>query len=199
MYILDLYLNPVPIGVPGEIHIGGAGLARGYLNRPELTTQKFIRNPFSDDPARALQNRRSCALSFGDGNIEFIGRIDTQVKIRGFRIELGEIEAVLMQHRAVGEAVVIATDTARGDKRLVAYVVKHEDASPSELHGFLKDKLPEYMLPSAIVVSIGFRLTPNGKLDRQALPAPEYRSEEAFVAPRKHPPKRHLPRSGLKY
>ena len=152
VYILDLYLNPVPIGVPGEIHIGGAGLARGYLNRPELTTQKFIRNPFSDDPEARLYKTGDLARYLGDGNIEFLGRIDTQVKIRGFRIELGEIEAVLMQHRAVGEAVVIATDTARGDKRLVAYVVNHEDASPSELHSFLKDKLPEYMLPSAIVV-----------------------------------------------
>ena len=183
VYILDLYLNPVPIGVPGEIHIGGAGLARGYLNRPELTTQKFIRNPFSDDPEARLYKTGDLARYLGDGNIEFIGRIDTQVKIRGFRIELGEIEAVLMQHRAVGEAVVIATDTARGDKRLVAYVVKHEDASPSELHGFLKDKLPEYMLPSAIVVLDRLPISPNGKLDRQALPAPEYRSEEAFVAP----------------
>ena len=104
-------------------------------------------------PRAAAQTKTGdLARYLGDGNIEFLGRIDTQVKIRGFRIELGEIEAVLMQHRAVGEAVVIATDTARGDKRLVAYVVNHEDASPSELHSFLKDKLPEYMLPSAIVV-----------------------------------------------
>ena len=184
VYILDRHLAPVPIGVPGELHIGGDRVARGYLNHPELTAEKFIPNPFSEDPGSRLYKTGDLARYLADGNIEFLGRIDTQVKIRGFRIELGEIEAVLMQHRAVGEAVVIAREDARGDKTLVAYVVNHEDVPPSELRSFLKGKLPEYMLPSAIVVLDRLPLSPNGKLDRKALPAPEYRSEEAFVAPR---------------
>ncbi|MGB8690508.1 MAG: amino acid adenylation domain-containing protein [Microcoleus sp.] len=188
LYILDSDLQPVPIGVPGELHIGGIGLARGYLNRPDLTDEKFIPNPFSNEPGSRLYKTGDLARYLPDGNIEYLGRIDNQVKIRGFRIELGEIEAVLSQHPDVRETVVIARKNVTGDKQLVAYVVCHQQPSPaiSDLRRFLKEKLPEYMVPGAFVVLEALPLTPNGKVDRRALPAPEKRSEleESFVAPR---------------
>ena len=189
VYILDRYLQPVPIGVPGELHIGGAGLARGYLNRLELTAEKFIPNPFSDQPGTRLYKTGDLAHYLPNGNIQLLGRIDNQVKIRGFRIELGEIEANLSQHPDVRQTVVIAREDVPGDQRLVAYIVPHQESAPtiSDLRSFLRDKLPEYMIPSAIVMLDSLPLTPNGKLDREALPAPERvaaEQQDAFVAPR---------------
>jgi amino acid adenylation domain-containing protein len=175
IYILDPDLQPVPIGIPGELHIGGAGLAWGYLNRPELTQEKFIPNPFSDQPGARLYKTGDLARYLSDGNIEFLGRLDHQVKIRGFRIELGEIEAVLAQHSQVRESVVIAREDQPDDKRLVAYFVPRQEQVPtnSEFRRFLKEKLPDYMVPSAFVLLAQLPLTPNGKIDRRALPAPE--------------------------
>ena len=185
IYILDNYLQPVPIGVPGELHIGGAGLARGYLNRSELTEQKFIPNPFSDEPGSRLYKTGDKARYLPDGNIEFISRIDNQVKIRGFRIEIGEIEATLAQHPEAREAVVIVREDTPSDKRLVAYIVTKEEVTSADLRGFLKTKLPDYMVPSAFVFLEAIPLTPNGKCDRRALPAPdtEHR-EKGAIAPR---------------
>jgi amino acid adenylation domain-containing protein len=188
-YVLDQCLQPVPIGVPGELHIGGAGLARGYFNRPELTEEKFIPSPFSDEPGTRLYKTGDLACYQSDGNIKFLGRLDNQVKIRGFRIELGEIEAALAQHPVVRETVVLAQQDAPSDKRLIAYVVTYEGQEPtvSELRRFLKEKLPEYMVPSTFVMLETLPLTPNGKLDRRALPAPDTSRrglEEGFVSPR---------------
>ncbi|MFN6563916.1 MAG: amino acid adenylation domain-containing protein [Nostoc sp. ChiSLP01] len=184
IYILDQYLQPVPVGVPGELYIGGAGLARGYLNRPELTQQKFIPNPFNNSK---LYKTGDLVRYLLNGNIEYLGRIDNQVKIRGFRIELGEIEAVLSQHPQVQSVVVTAREDRPGEKCLVAYIVPQQ-ATPSisELRQFLKTKLPEYMIPAAIVILESLPLTPNGKIDRRALPAPELHRQDSdkFVVPR---------------
>jgi amino acid adenylation domain-containing protein len=189
VYILDPYLNPVPIGVTGDLHIGGDGLARGYFNRPELTAEKFIGNPFSNDGAARLYKTGDRARYLPDGNIEFIGRMDNQVKIRGFRIELGEIEAVLNQHPKVRDAVVIVREDCPGDKRLVAYLVgdENQELQADELKRFLKTRLPDYMVPSAWVKLASLPHTPNGKINRAALPAPEAGQLEAiegFTAPR---------------
>ncbi|MEB3827148.1 amino acid adenylation domain-containing protein [Phormidium sp. CCY1219] len=184
IYILDRHLQPVPIGVPGELHVGGAGLARGYLNRPELTEQKFIPNPFSNEPGSRLYKTGDLARYLPDGNIEFIGRIDNQVKIRGFRIELGEIEATLAQHPEVREAVVILREDTPGDKRPIAYTVANAQVTSSQLRGFLKTKLPDYMVPSAFVFLEAIPLTPNGKCDRRALPKPDAEREIGAIAPR---------------
>jgi amino acid adenylation domain-containing protein len=189
LYILNSHMQPVPIGVYGEIHIGGAGLSRGYLNRPHLTAASFIPNPYSDKPGARLYKSGDLARYLPDGNIEFLGRIDHQVKIRGFRIELGEVESVLGRHPAVEEAVVIAREDVPGDKRLVAYVVSsHEPTLTfSELRSFLKEKLPDYMIPSTFAFLDLLPLTPSGKVDRRALPAPDVvrpELQEAFVAPR---------------
>ncbi|MEG5160088.1 amino acid adenylation domain-containing protein [Microcoleus sp. AT3-A2] len=189
IYLLDRTLNPVPLGVPGELYIGGEGLARGYLNRPELTTEKFIPTPFSNSPDARLYKTGDRARYLPDGNIEYLGRIDSQVKIRGYRIELGEIEETLRQHSAVRDAVAIARDDGSGNKRLVAYVVLNQDKLPSisNLRGYLQEKLPEYMVPAVFVTLESLPLTPNGKIDRKALPAPERdrpELEEAFAAPR---------------
>ena len=188
IYILDEYLQPVPIGVPGELHIGGAGIARGYLNRPELTKEKFILNPFSDELDSRLYKTGDLARYFPDGTIEYLGRIDNQVKIRGFRIELGEIEARLSQYEDVQTCCVIAREDTTGDKRLVAYVVPHLGQTPtvSQLRSFLSGQLPTYMMPHAFVMLESLPLLPNGKVDRRALPAPDYcgELEVGFVAPR---------------
>ena len=189
IYILDNYGNPVPVGVPGELHIGGVSLARGYLNRPELTAEKFVPNPFSEEPGARLYKTGDLARYLPDGNIEFLGRVDHQVKIRGFRIELGEIEAALDQHPAVREAIVLAPEDAPGEKRLVAYVVADRDPVPTttDLRSFLKEKLPEHMVPALFVLLDALPLMPNGKVDRRALPAPDRTRPEldkAFVAPR---------------
>jgi amino acid adenylation domain-containing protein/non-ribosomal peptide synthase protein (TIGR01720 family) len=190
-YILDRNLQPLPIGVPGELHVGGDGLAREYLNRPELTKEKFIPNPFSFDPQSRPKSRLyktgDLARYLPDGNIEYIGRIDNQVKIRGFRIELGEVETALLQHPSVLQPVVVAREDEPGKKRLVAYLVCDSDRLPvaNDLRQFLKVKLPEYMVPSAFVFLDALPLTPNGKIDRRALPAPEFRPdlEPGFIPP----------------
>ena len=187
-YVLDPHLQPLPIGVAGELHIGGAGLARGYLNRPELTAEKFIHHPFSDEPGARLYKTGDLARYLPDGNIEFLGRLDNQVKIRGFRIELGEIEAALQEHPAVSAAVVVMREDRPDDKRLVTYVVPKQAPAPTpgELRGFLGRRLPEFMLPSRFEFLPSLPLTPSGKVDRGALPAPgESRPEAsaAFVAP----------------
>jgi acyl-CoA synthetase (AMP-forming)/AMP-acid ligase II/acyl carrier protein len=194
IYILDSNLQPVPVGILGEIHISGAGLARGYLNRPELTEEKFIPNPFSNYSDSRLYKTGDLARYLPDGNIEYLGRIDNQVKIRGFRIELGEIETVLSQYSAVKTAIVMAREDETEQKRLVAYVVSQAEGISAqqeqsllpvtELRQFLKAKLPEYMVPSAFVILESLPLTSNGKVDRRALPAPDFQSEEQYVAPR---------------
>ncbi|MDM8560647.1 non-ribosomal peptide synthase/polyketide synthase [Candidatus Parabeggiatoa sp. HSG14] len=186
VYILDKYFQPVPIGIPGELHIGGDGLARGYLNRPELTAEKFILNPYV--PNSRLYKTGDLVRYQVDGNIEFLGRFDNQVKIRGFRIELGEIETVLAQHPVVLETIVIVREYQTNDKRLVAYIVPEQNtaqSTPSELLRFLKEKLPDYMVPSALVMLDALPLNPNGKVERNALPAPENSvDEESYIAPR---------------
>jgi len=199
IYLLDKNLQPVPIGVVGELHIAGAGLAKGYLNRPELTQEKFIPNPFEKDevipptPLNKGGNEPSKLYKTGDlarylpdGNIEYVGRIDNQVKIRGFRIELGEIEAVLSQNQAVQSSCVIVREDNLGDKRLVAYVVLQPEINLTinEIRQFLRAKLPDYMVPTAFVLLDTFPLTPNGKIDRRALPVPDLQSQGEYIAPR---------------
>ena len=189
LYILDKHLQLAPVGVTGELHIGGDGLARGYLNRPELTAEKFIKHPFSDDPHARLYKTGDLARYLPNGVVEFLGRIDHQVKIRGFRIELGEIESVLGQHPSINEVVVTVREDQPGDKRLVVYLtyLQHEPPNVSALRLFLKQKLPEYMVPSAFVLLDKFPLTPNGKIDRKALPAPDQTRpeyEQSYVPPR---------------
>ena len=185
MYILDEHLNPVPIGVTGELYIGGDGVARGYLNRPELTAERFVSD--SRFPT-TIYHTGDLARFLPDGNIECLGRMDFQVKVRGFRIELGEIEAVLNQHTAVQQAVVIATGTTANDKRLVAYTIAEPEAevTSSDLRNYLQTRLPQYMVPAHFVALETFPLTPNGKVDRLALPDPDQSnisSEANYVAP----------------
>ncbi|MGB7950461.1 MAG: amino acid adenylation domain-containing protein, partial [Candidatus Binatia bacterium] len=174
-YILDARLERVPVGIPGELYIGGDGLARGYLNRPELTAQKFIRNPFSSNPSSRLYKTGDLARYLPNGNVEFVGRMDNQVKVRGFRIELGEIENILGRHPGVKKAVVLAREDNPGDKRLVGYIVPQRqlDLSTDGLRSYLKDRLPDYMVPSAFVFLDDLPLTPNGKIDRKTLPIPD--------------------------
>jgi amino acid adenylation domain-containing protein len=175
VYILDTYLKPTPIGVPGELYICGMGVARGYLNQPQLTAEKFIPNPFSNESGTRLYKTGDLACYLPNGEIKILRRIDAQVKIRGFRIELGEIEAQLNQHPDVSEAVVKVWEDEQGDKRLVVYVSSQSkpQLTGTQLRSFLKEQLPEYMIPSAFVILEGLPITPNGKIDRRALPKPE--------------------------
>ena len=189
VYLLDRHLRLAPIGVPAELYIGGVGVARGYLNRPELTAEKFLPHPFSTEPGARLYRTGDLARYRSDGTLEFLGRLDYQVKIHGFRVELGEIEAVLRQYPGVQDTVVVAREDLPGGQRLVAYVVTELEQSPilQELRGFLVQKLPAYMIPSAFVLLESFPLTPNGKVNRQALPAPDSQHsdyEDTYIAPR---------------
>jgi amino acid adenylation domain-containing protein/non-ribosomal peptide synthase protein (TIGR01720 family) len=183
-YVLDRYLQPVPIGVSGELYIGGKGVARGYLNQPQLTSEKFIPNPFALKVNSRLYKTGDLVCYRSDGNIKIIGRVDHQVKIRGFRIELGEIEAVLSQHPAVQASVVIAEE-----QRIIAYWVTKQQPAPaiSELRHFIGQNLPQYMIPATFIQLAALPLTPNGKVDRKALPAPDHvrpELDKQFIAPR---------------
>jgi len=192
-YVLDNSLQPLPVGVPGELLIGGVGLARGYLNRPELTVEKFIPDPFIADPEARLYRTGDLVRYLPDGKIDYLGRFDHQVKIRGFRIELGEIETTLNELPDVRQAVVIVREDVPGDQRLVAYIIYENqqiaEALPttSELRGYLRERLPDYMIPSNFVSLEHYPQTPNGKIDRRALPVPDQTRpelESVFVAPR---------------
>ncbi|MCG3161078.1 MAG: Linear gramicidin synthase subunit D [Acidobacteria bacterium] len=193
IYLLDQHQELAPIGALGEIYVGGVGLARGYLNRPDLTAERFIPNPFSEEPGERLYKTGDLARYLPDGNVEFLGRCDHQVKVRGFRIELGEIEAALGHHPAIREAVVEARDDASGNKRLVAYLALNDVTGQEAamdvgaLRGFLRESLPEHMVPSSYVFLAALPLTPNGKVDRRALPEPDQTRPELanqYVAPR---------------
>jgi len=188
LYVLDPRLEPVPPGVAGELFIGGAGVVRGYRGRPELTAERFLPDPFASRPGARMYRTGDLARHQPDGSVEFLGRIDHQVKIRGYRIELGEIESVLRKHSSVRDAVVILREDTPGDKRLVAYVVPEvgQSPSPAELRAYAKERLPEFMVPSTAVVLAAFPQTPNRKIDRKALPAPDHAAaprESAYVSP----------------
>jgi amino acid adenylation domain-containing protein len=189
VYVLNPRLQPSPIGVPGELYVGGDGLGRGYLRRPELTAERFIPHPFSATPGARLYRTGDLVRYLPDGNLEFVGRVDHQIKIRGLRIELGEIESILGQHPGLREAVVLAREDRPGDRRLVAYIVPEAEVAPSseELRAFLGAYLPDYMVPAIYITLSALPLTTNDKVDRQALPAPDPRlldRSQAFVAPR---------------
>jgi len=189
VYILDAIQQLVPMGIPGELYIGGDGLARGYLNRPDLTAERFVPNPFSQDPHSRLYRTGDLCRWRADGNIEYLGRIDHQVKLRGFRIELGEIESNLASHPAIAQSVVILREDRPGDKRLVAYYTASGEILPSIalLREHLQTSLPEYMIPSAFVHLDALPLTPSGKIDRRGLPAPDLKdidAQDQYTPPR---------------
>ena len=189
IYLLDGEFQPVPIGVAGELYIGGEALARGYIKRPEMTAERFVPDPFSQEAGARLYKTGDQARYLADGNIEFLGRNDQQVKIRGHRVELGEVETVLSRCPGVRNAVVVMRDTEGGDKRLVAYLTVNPEQAPAvgDIKRYLKERLPEYMTPTSYVMMEEFPLTPSGKVDRRALPAPDPASagtDERFVGPR---------------
>jgi amino acid adenylation domain-containing protein len=189
-YVLDRMLQPVPVGVAGELYIGGAGVARGYLDRPALTAERFLPDPFAGTAGARMYRTSDLARFRGDGVIEYLGRVDRQVKIRGYRIELGEIEAALQEHPSVRLAAADVRGGSNGERRLVGYLVPRDVERPSEstLRGWLKDRLPDYMLPSAFVALESLPLSPNGKLDRKSLPDPDdarlLAPDSAHVPPR---------------
>jgi acyl carrier protein len=188
LYVLDARMQPVPPGVAGELYIGGAGVVRGYRGRPELTAERFLPDPFAGVAGARMYRTGDLARYRSDATLEFLGRIDHQIKIRGYRIELGEIESLLRKHSSVRDAVVTLREDTPGDKRLVAYVVAEpgQTPSPAELRAFAKERLPEFMVPSTAVVLAAFPQTPNRKIDRKALPAPDHAAtprESAFVSP----------------
>jgi amino acid adenylation domain-containing protein len=189
LYILDAHRQLVPVGVPGELYVGGPGLARGYLNRPELTAERFIPNPFISpdgvDSESRLYRSGDLARRLPNGDIEYLGRIDNQVKIRGFRIELGEVEAVLQAHPDIRDGVAIVREDTPGDKRLAGYFTARTTLAIPELRAFLQKKLPEYMVPAALMQLEVFPLTINGKVDVRALPLPDVRPDldSTFIAP----------------
>jgi amino acid adenylation domain-containing protein/non-ribosomal peptide synthase protein (TIGR01720 family) len=189
LYVLGRHMDPMPVGVPGELYIGGAGLSRGYLNRPELSAERFVPNPFSGDVGARLYKTGDLVRHGADGNLHFLDRIDQQVKVRGFRIELGEIESVLRRYSGVRDAVVLTNDDPARGKRLVAYVASDSRTRPSdvELRSHLQKHLPAHMVPAVFVMLDALPLTPNGKVDRRVLPAPEQARpelEEGFVPAR---------------
>jgi amino acid adenylation domain-containing protein len=185
LYVLDGGLRPLPVGVAGELYVGGAGLARGYRHRPALTAERFVPDPFGGEPGSRLYRTGDRVRYRADGAIEYLGRLDHQVKVRGFRVELGEIEAALGQHEAIREVVVLAREDQPGDRRLVAYYVAGSEVAGSELRAFLRQRLPEYMIPGVFVALPAMPVSPNGKVDRKALPAPDRAAlEVAYVAPR---------------
>jgi len=181
-YVLDSTSQLVPVGVPGELYIGGGSLARGYRNRPQLTRERFLVDPFAKEPGERMYRTGDRVRRLPDGRLEFLGRLDHQVKIRGFRIELGEIESRMMSFPGLREAVVLAREDQPGEKRLVAYFVGVEDISAASLRGHLATALPEYMVPAAYVQLQALPLTPNGKVDRKALPAPDMSAQNSDVA-----------------
>jgi amino acid adenylation domain-containing protein len=184
VYLLDSDLNPVPVGVDGEIHVGGAGVARGYLNRPELTAEKFIPDPFSPEPEARLYKTGDRARYLPSGDIEFLGRVDDQIKIRGFRVEPGEIETLLSKYPGIRDAAVVAIENADGGKQLAAYftVTPESKVAVTELRRYLQEQLPDYMVPSAFVALPVMPLTPNGKINRRELPVPQFETSAATFA-----------------
>jgi acyl carrier protein len=185
IYLLDERLQPVPRGAIAELCIGGKGVSRGYWNRPELTAEKYVPDPFSAIPGARIYKTGDLARYRENGLIECMGRVDQQVKIRGFRIELGEVEATLRQIPAIREAIVLLREDKIGDKRLVAYLLCDASANLelSAIRQFLQAHLPDYMVPSAFVFLDKVPLSPNGKVDRKALPAPDLPSDDAYIAP----------------
>jgi amino acid adenylation domain-containing protein len=190
LYILDKLHQPVPVGIAGELLIGGNGVTRGYLNRPDLTKERFIPNPFSEDPTDFLYRTGDSVRYRADGNLEFLGRIDFQVKIRGYRIELGEIETILGRHEAIREVAIIVREDVPGDKRIVAYFIAQPGEQPTTatLRTHLRAQLPEYMVPANFVQLQAFPLTPNKKVDRKAFPAPLLVQQVSEPAPVQSPP-----------
>jgi pristinamycin I synthase-3/4 len=187
VFILDRQLGPCPVGVAGEVYLGGVGVARGYLLNPDLTAEKFLPHPHAQEGGARLYRTGDLARYLPDGNVELLGRLDRQVKVRGMRVEPGEIESALCSHANVRAAAVVAREDTTGDKRLVAYVVVRRPEEGQDFRAFLKERVPEHMLPSALVVLESLPLTPNSKIDHAALPAPKWSatdSSRSYVAPR---------------
>jgi acyl-coenzyme A synthetase/AMP-(fatty) acid ligase/acyl carrier protein len=188
-YVLDSNAQPVPMGVPGELFIGGDGVARGYYKRTDLTAERFLPDPFRDSPGARMYRTGDLVRRLSSGDLEFLGRLDGQIKLRGFRIELGEIESVLAQHPSVKQAIVVVREDVPGDKRLVAYLLPNAGGIPAagQLRTFLLTTLPDYMVPAGFITIAAIPLTPNGKVDRKALPAPDWANQSRatpYVEPR---------------